>query len=266
MSDSSAHYSIPKEPGRRGAMILALVVHLALLGFLWVGVSWQSSEHGGVEAEVWDTKFREAAPKAAPEPEPEPVQKIVKPEPKPEVKEAPPEVDIALAQEKKRKREEAKKKVEDDKRKKIEDDKQRRKEDADKRRQDLADSKAREKVRAEEMRRLTGQVGTGGKGTAARSTGNNRLDPSYAAKIAAKIRSNTAFAVPASLDGNPTVEYAIELLPDGSLRGRPRKLKSSGVPGFDDAVMSAIKKSEPFPADRSGKVPPSFILTHKPKG
>ena len=243
-------------------MILALVVHLALLVFLWVGVSWQSSEHGGVEAEVWDTKFREAAPKAAPEPEPE--QKIVKPEPKPEVKEAPPKVDIALAQERKRK--EAKKKAEDDKRKKKEDDKQRQKEEADKRRQDLADRKTREKVRNEEMRRLTGQVGTGGKGTAARSTGNNRLDPSYAAKIGAKIRSNTAFAVPASLDGNPAVEYAIELLPDGSLRGRPRKLKSSGVPGFDEAVMSAIKKSEPFPADRSGKVPPSFILTHKPKG
>ena len=76
----SAHYKIPKEPGSRGALVLALVVHLALIVFLWIGVSWQSSEHGGVEAEVWDTQYREAAPKAA---EPESV-KEEKPRSKPE--------------------------------------------------------------------------------------------------------------------------------------------------------------------------------------
>ena len=261
----SAHYKIPKEPGSRGALVLALVVHLALIVFLWIGVSWQSSEHGGVEAEVWDTQYREAAPKAAdpesvkeekPRPKPEP-------EPKAEAKPIVAKADIALQQEKKRK--EAKQKAEETKRKKDEADKK-RKDEADKRKQDLADKKARDKLRDEEMRRIAGTAGTGGSGKAAQSTGINRLDPSYAAKVAAKIRSNTAFVVPGSLDGNPPVEYAIELLPDGNLRSKPRKLKSSGVAGFDDAVLRAIEKSQPFPPDKSGKAPPSFILNHKPKG
>ncbi len=253
------HYSIPKEPGGRGALVLAVVVHLALLVFLWIGVSWKSQEHGGVEAEVWDTQYREAAPK-----QPEQVQEeraVSKPEPtpvdKPVEKPQPAKVDIALEQEKKRK-EEAKKKSEDDKRQKLDDDKRKKADAAEKRKQDLAI----EKQRNEEMRRI---AGTGGSGSAPRSTGNNRGDPGYGNLVGAKIRSNTAFVVPGNLDGNPAVEYAIELLPDGSLRTSPRKLKSSGVPGFDDAVQRAIEKSVPFPRDRTGNVPSSFTLIHRPK-
>ena len=266
----SEHYSIPKEPGGRGALVLALVVHLALLAFLWVGVSWQSQDHGGVEAEVWDMQYREAAPK-----QPEPVaeeKSILKPEPKPVEKPVEPKIekthvakaDIALEQEKKRK-EEAKKKIEENKQKKAEADKK-KKEIQDKRKLELADQKKSQKLRDEEMRRMAALAGTGGGGTAPRSTGNNRGDPGYGNLVGAKIRSNTAFVVPGNLDGNPAVEYAIELLPDGYLRATPRKRKSSGVPGFDDAVLKAIKKSEPFPRDNTGKVPPSFILIHKPKG
>jgi colicin import membrane protein len=261
------HYSIPKEPGGRGALVLALVVHLALVAFLWIGVSWQSQDHGGVEAEVWDVQYREAAPK-----QPEPVQEkreISKPEPKqidkPVEKAQVAKADIALEQEKKRKAE-AKKKAEYEKRQKLEDEKRKKADAADKRKQELVDQKNREKLRAEEMRRIAGATGTGGSGTAPRSTGNNRGDPGYGNKVGAKIRSNTAFVVPSDLDGNPAVEYAIELLPDGCLRATPRMRKSSGVPGFDDAVLKAIKKSEPFPQDSTGKVPSSFILIHKPKG
>lgn len=36
--------------------MLALLVHLALLVFLWIGVSWQSETGDTVEAEVWDTR------------------------------------------------------------------------------------------------------------------------------------------------------------------------------------------------------------------
>jgi colicin import membrane protein len=263
--NGSGHYSIPKEPGGRGALVLALVVHLALIAFLWIGVSWQSHEHEGVEVEVWDTQYREAAPQAPESVQEEPV--AVKPEPrpveKPVEKARVAKADIALEQEKKRK-EETRKKVEDEKRQKIEDDKRKKSEVAEKRKQELADQKNRQKLHDEEMRRIAG--GTGGSGSAPRSTGNNRGDPSYAAKIGAKIRSNTAFVVPGNLDGNPAVEYAIELLPDGTLRTRPRMLKPSGVPGFDEAVLNAIKKSEPFPKDSTGKVPPSINLKHKLKG
>ncbi|MEO8838747.1 MAG: protein TolA, partial [Herbaspirillum sp.] len=118
MTDS-APYLVPKEPGRWRAAMLALVVHVALLVFLWVGVSWQSETPVGVEAEIWSPQNREAVPlpKVAlppektvePKPKPEP-----KPEPKPVIKEVikPPVVepvqkapDIALEQEKKRKAE-----------------------------------------------------------------------------------------------------------------------------------------------------------------
>jgi colicin import membrane protein len=105
-------YTIPPEPHQWRSVGLALLVHLALLAFLWVGVSWQSLTPTTVEAEIWDPKSRDAAP---PPPEPEPVPEPPKPapEPKPPAPQVVPEPpkakladpDIALEQEKKRKQE-----------------------------------------------------------------------------------------------------------------------------------------------------------------
>jgi colicin import membrane protein len=110
---------------------------------------------------------------------------------------------------------------------------------------------------------MTGAVGTGGTGEAPRSQGG-RADGDYVQRIAAKIRSNIAFIVPEGLQGNPPVEYEVRLLPDGSVAGI-RKLKASGVPGFDEAVSRAIERSQPYPRDKSGSVPATFIGIHKPK-
>jgi colicin import membrane protein len=258
----SDHYRIPKEPGGQGSLVLALMVHLALLLFLWVGVSWQSHDHGGVEAEIWDTYYRESAPQASSDPEPEQDEDVVR-KPKSPMKEKISKADIAL--EKKKKREEEKRqKLEDKKQKKAEAEIKKKEADAQRKR-DEAEKKVRDKLRSDEMRRIAGATGTGGSGQAARSTGDNRLSFSYRRLIAVKIRSNTVFSVPNNLDGNPAVEYAIELLPDGSLRGRPQKLKPSGVPGFDEAVLRGIEKSAPFPPDESGKVPSSFPVIYRPK-
>ena len=109
-----------------------------------------------------------------------------------------------------------------------------------------------------------GPTGSGGTGTSPYSTGPGKADGGYIQKVAAKIKSNTSFNVPASLEGNPPVIYDVELLPDGTLRNI-RKRKSSGVAGFDEAVLRAIEKSAPYPKDRSGRVPSGFTLTHKPK-
>ncbi|MGZ3160041.1 MAG: TonB C-terminal domain-containing protein, partial [Burkholderiaceae bacterium] len=46
---------------------------------------------------------------------------------------------------------------------------------------------------------------------------------------------------------------------------RVKKERASGIPGFDDAVKSAIEASAPFPRDKSGNVPSSFTFSHKPK-
>ncbi len=118
---NSTPYSVPTEPGRWRAITLALLVHAALLAFLWIGIRWQNHTPVAVEAEIWNPVTEQAAPKAeplplektaeepqaepepkpAPEPEPAPVAKAL---PKPHVTPLPlAKPDIALAQEKKRK-------------------------------------------------------------------------------------------------------------------------------------------------------------------
>jgi len=112
MTDA-APYSVPKEPGRWRAIILAVIVHIALLAFLWIGIRWQNETPVGVEAEIWSPQNHEAA--ARPEPPVQQKQAEPAPEPKPMVKETPPpppppvaepvreNPDIALEREKERK-------------------------------------------------------------------------------------------------------------------------------------------------------------------
>ncbi len=326
MTDTTP-YSVPREPGRWRAISLAVVVHLALFAFLWIGVRWQNETPVGVEAEVWSPQNQEAAPRPepppaveekpvpAPQPEPKPVvQQIPKP---PIVEPAQKNPDIALEQEKKRKAQEKREREEQEKQEKQAKLKQQKleqkleqerdeklkqrqaenerikKEKADalakqkaeaqaqkekeaekeaqakklaadkKRKQDAQDAAAADQRRAEDMKRMLAQAGTGGTGTAATAQGS-RADTGYTQKVGARIKSNTVFNVPEGLAGNPAVEFAVELLPDGSIRAL-NKVKSSGVPGFDEAVQRAIGKSAPFPPDKTGRVPAGFNVVHHPK-
>ncbi len=299
-------YIVPKEPGRGRALTFAALVHAALFAFLWIGVRWQNETPVTIEAEVWSPQPQEAAPQPEPvkepQPEPEPQrQPEVKEPPKPKVVEPPvAKPDIALEQEKKRKALEQKrheeeerhakekKRLEEEKlakeKKRIEDEKEKlaklklqeeakrvEKEKADKakkeaaekkRKQEEAEDKMLAKLREENMRRI---IGAGGSGDAEKAQGG-RASAEYAGRVGARIRSNTIYIVPEGLSGNPPVEYALNLLPDGSLRGAPRKLKSSGIASFDEAVLRAIEKSQPFPRDeKTGTVPPSFTVVHRPK-
>lgn len=271
-------YSIPQEPGRWRAIALAAAVHAALIAFLWIGVHWQSQKPIAVEAEIWSPQIREAAPTPPPPaPTPEPRSQLV-------VKEAPlppkavqppvPNPEIALEREKKRKQQErkAEEKHKDKMRAeanlKAAQDKATKKAEADaKKKQAAAEAEAADKRRDEEMKRMLGQaVGTGAAnstGTAAQSQGP-RGDPGYAQKVGARIKSNINFNVPVGLAGNPPVQYEVQLLPDGTVAGL-HLTKSSGVPGFDQAVRRAIEKSQPYPKDKSGSVPSNFIGIHKPK-
>ena len=268
------------------SMALAAMVHGLLLAFLWVGVRWQSQETTAVEAEVWDMTTRQAAPIAIPvEITPPETEKAPLVLPKEVLVEDP---EIALMQEKKRKLKEKKKQeelVQLERKKELEAElKAKLKADLKaeklaelKKKTDEADAKkklltkeqtVRDKVFAENMRRLAGQAintGSVGNGDAAKSTGNNRGDPSYLARIAAKVRSNTIFNVTDISSNNPVVEYLVYLLPDGSLRGPIKKLKSSGVLLFDEAVEKSIEKSQPFPRDKSGEIPASIIISNKMK-
>ena len=94
MSDN-AHYTIPKPPGRWRAITLALVMHVALFLFFWIGIRWQSETPLTVEAEIWDPQYKEAAPLPTPpqpQPEPDPVVEPPKPQPVIEPKTVAPKV------------------------------------------------------------------------------------------------------------------------------------------------------------------------------
>ena len=280
------------------SLTLALVVHLALFLFLWIGVRWQNETPLVVEAEIWDPQIKEAAPlpdpTPPPPPTPVPTPEPVKPPPPPKVEEpevAKPDIALEKAKEKKRKEQEQKdlekareKEQELEKQKKKLADQQqkdkdqklakqkaeeeaKKKEDTDKladdkrRKQAEADKKAADKRRQDDLKLMHSQFG--GTGDAPKSQGP-RGNPAYISKVAAKIKANTVFNVPADLAGNPAVEYDVQLLPDGSVSGI-RLTKSSNVPGFDDAVKAAIMKSAPYPKDDNGTVPSGFSLSHKPK-
>jgi colicin import membrane protein len=297
----STPYTVPKEPGRWRAITLAVLVHAALFIFLWVGVRWQSETPATIEAEVWSPEPREAAPAPPPIKQPElvkeePPKPVVRETPKPVVEEPPvKKPDIALEQEKKRKAELEKKRLEQERQEKLKQKaeeerlaKQKQKEEQDRlakqkaeeqriakekaakkkaaeearRKQEEEQQKLLDKMHAEDMKRLETSL-DGGTGKAAKAQGG-AASLQYAARVQAKIKSNIIFNPPETLNANPAVEFEVDLLPDGSIAGM-RKLKASGLPGWDEAVARAIEKSQPFPKDQSGKVPSSFLGIHRPK-
>ncbi|WGG49001.1 cell envelope integrity protein TolA [Rugamonas sp. DEMB1] len=118
---------------------------------------------------------------------------------------------------------------------------------------DKASDKAVEKARAAEMSRLTGAVGAGTSGTAAKSTGP-RSDDSYKAAIVGKIKGNLVYS---STDDTLSAVFKITQLPTGEVLS-VRKTKSSGVAAYDSAIENAIFKSSPLPKKKDGTVEREF--------
>jgi colicin import membrane protein len=282
-----AQYRVPPEPNRWPSIALAAAMHAGLLAFLYIGVNWQNTAPVAVEAEVWDLKTEAAAPPAPP---PEVVEPAPVPVPVPVPKVAPPPVaepvapkppDIALEREKrqaeKRKLLLEEKQLEDEqlaKQRKAEQlaEKKKARELADKQAEDLAEKKqlaeaqkaeklakakqaAQEqqkldKVRADEMRRIT--AGAGATGEAPKASAP-RLDAGYLASITSKIKSATSYPGSTDVAGNPRVVFKIEELPTGEIIS-VRLVKSSGIAAFDDAVEKGIIKSSPLPKKKNGSV------------
>lgn len=224
-------------------------------------------------------------PPPAPEPAPPPPREVTPPKPDPEIalrkeREKKKEEEKRIAAEKEEQR---KQKLEDDRKlaeqKKKEDEKKKREEEAkerrlaeekaeaekkkaedDKKKKELAAKKAAEKkendrlakIRADEIRRLTGAAGGTSSGTAEKSTAP-RMDGGYVAAITAKIKSNISYAGSQDVPGNPRAEFKITQLPTGEIVS-VRKIKSSGIPAYDAAVENAIAKSSPLPKKKDGTV------------
>ncbi len=124
------------------------------------------------------------------------------------------------------------------------------------------DDKRKQRMR-DDLIRQTKEDGAGDTDKRRGSPGDN----SYGLIIRAAILKNT-IKIPslAEIAGNPAVVFRIELYPDGVLREAPKKIQSSGIEAFDQAVKRAIEKSAPFPPDpATGKVPAYFEIQHRPK-
>ena len=143
--------------------------------------------------------------------------------------------------------------------KKKEDAEKKKKEEAEKKKKAAEEQKKLDAARAEEMRRITGAAGNpGSTGTAEKSTAP-RLDKGYAAAITAKVKGNTSYAGSLDEPGNPTATFRVEQLPTGEIIS-VKKIKSSGVPSFDDAVEKGITKSSPLPKKKDGTVERSLVI------
>ncbi|MBC7685381.1 MAG: cell envelope integrity protein TolA [Bdellovibrionales bacterium] len=310
-------YRVPREPNPGSSILMAVVVHVALLMFLYVGVSWQNTAPTSVEAEVWDMKTESAA--APPEPTPPPVQRPEPvPEPKgepkviPKITPPPPKVveqpvapkapDIALERQKEKKKllekkladEKIEKQKELKKEQELADQKaqdlaekkaekkaeqlaeKKAQEQADKKAQELADKKAQEKadklakakteaaeqkksdaLRDKEMKRIAGALGT--VGSAEKSTAP-RIDSGYVAAVTSKIKRSTSYNGDTDVSGNPKAVFKIEQLPTGEIIS-VRKIKSSGIAAFDDAVERGINNSSPLPKKKDGTVERSIEVS-----
>ena len=282
-------YTIPPEPHQWRSVVLALLVHLALLAFLWVGVSWQSLTPTTVEAEIWDIKSRDAAP---PPPEPEPVPEPPKPVPEtkppvPEVAPEPPKAkladpDIALEQDKKRKQEKEKEKLAEEKQNREEQEKKqiaeeqkrqkeeqaqkdkkkldeelKRKQDAaaaeeQRRKQEQAAEKPKKVRSAEDLERILSQAGDGEAGTADKKMVAAGSDCElYLGKT---VKSNTSFP---DMPGNPVVTVGIQLTASRML-DVVKVVQPSENLAFDRQVERGLRKSGQFPAD----CPRDFTYSH----
>ena len=169
----------------------------------------------------------------------------------------------ALAEKKERELEEKKAKADAEKKeaeqKKKDEAEKKKKEEAEKKKKAAAEQKKLEAARAEEMRRITGAAGNPtSTGTAEKSTAP-RIDKGYTAAITAKVKGNTSYAGSLDEPGNPTATFRVEQLPTGEIIS-VKKVKSSGVPSFDDAVEKGITKSSPLPKKKDGTVERSLVI------
>jgi len=235
---------------------LAAAMHVGFVLLLVFGVAWQKrhSEPTAV-VDLWSTMAPprqepapvKPAPKAEPKPEPRPEPKP-RPAPKPEVKPVP-KPDIAL-REKLEKERKAKEQQELEKKKKQQElDKKKQQQDLERRKEE---EKQKEEVKrklaqeAEAKRIAQEQADLKAKLAKEQASAQSRLYDEYVRQISNKIKRN--IVEPPNLQGNPTVEFEVRLLPGGEvLESSLRLRRSSGVPAYDQAVERAILKSSPLP-------------------
>ena len=208
---------------------LAFLVHVVLLGVMFLGVRWQSHPPETVVVELWEAPAPRPAPKVEPPAPPPPPPKAEPAPPRPK----PPDIAVKAKPEPKPKpkaKAEPPKPKPEAKPKPIPDFDRRLRE------QMALEQKALDANRQErELKALLARQ---------QADARTRAMAAWQDKIRGKIRSN--IVLPLDLAGNPEAIFDVALLPTGEVL-TVRKRKSSGHAGYDQAVERAILKSSPLP-------------------
>lgn len=265
--------------------LLAAAVHLALLVFLIMGVSWNRKPPEPVSVELWrdvpvapppkpvsfaPPKAAEPppppAPKPAPPPEPKPVPA---PQTKPVVPPKPADIALQEKREKEKKLREEKAaaaaKAKEDERRRLEEqqqraaeqkraDDQRKREDEARRKEEEAQRKETEKrnrevlerqLKAAEEQRLAKEAAEAERRAAAQAAARAQKQID---DYTARIRDaiRDKVTLPPGIDGNPQAEFEVKLLKNGTVAA-VRLTRSSGAPAYDRAVERAIELAQPLP-------------------
>jgi colicin import membrane protein len=253
---------------------LAVLVHVALLAALVFGMSWTSLPHAPVQADLWAELPEPSRLRVPPAPmvEPVPIEppRIEPPPPPPPVPRVQPPAapDIALEQEQRRLREERLREERAQRQREAEAARQREEEarrqaDAARLERERAEQARREREQAEaelrelqrrqmeeEAQRMRAQMeADAARQRLAMAAGQARVIDDHRALIRERILDQ--MHLPPNLQGNPEVEYRVDLMPTGDVL-RVTLVRSSGQPAYDAAVERAILRASPLPlpADR----------------
>ncbi len=281
------------EQNTPAAFLLALAMHALLVGALWISMQWRTEPSGAVVVELWGGPPAAEPIVIAPAPPPPPPP--VRAEPEPER----PNADIVLKQEKKappkveppppdlKKVEAEKRRIEAEKQRVAAEEKRRETEkkqlEAERKKQAETAAQAAERRREDERReavrkaeeaRMLAQAGAGSsagsaggtaggsaRGTAAAGAGGG--DAGYVGQLVALIRPRIVFAVPENTPASVYADFQVDLLPTGEIL-TVRRLRASGLPGYDEAVERAIRRTDPFPRKRDGTVERTVIIRFRP--
>ena len=295
-------FAPPPSPGSVRALGLAVIAHALLLAALTWGVQWKNEPAlMTAEAELWSAVPQQAAPRLAEAPPPlrpaPTAARVVAPEAARQVTPEAPDPKIVLERERRRVAKEKQEKLAEEKQlmaqkaakleklavekratdlKRLDDRRELdKKQVEDKKKTELATKKSKEALEAQEeakeleaqrqenIKRMAGLAGASGSpdatGTALKSSGPSS---SYGGRIRARIKPNIVFTE--DISGNPTAEVEVRTSPDGTIVSR-KLLKASGVARWDEAVLKAIDKTETLPRDVDGRVPPSLVISFRPK-
>jgi len=276
------------EPRSTLSFVLSIAMHVAFVVVLFFAISWKTRSPAPVVAELWTPPPPAAAPRPVPKPEPQPAPPPKPaPPPEPKVEAKPPEkVDIALEQEKERKRleeerkrlealelkrreeerrrEEARKREEAEKTRKeeearrlAEEEKKRKEEEArarvereKKEREEriAAEKRFKDELERETRERMARELAKASPQASREGVAAVPGDPNATAGYVDKIRAKIRGNVilPPAYSGNPEAEFIVQQLPTGEILS-VKLTRSSGSKALDDAWERAILKSSPLP-------------------